>query len=188
MCKLQRILLQGTPVKPPPNLRKWYHYTFLNPLSSIPLKVSSVFVLLKGLLFHFLFSWTFYKWDHTIYTFTVFYSVLYSWNSSPSLHAIRIIDLPLYSIPLYFFNYWWIHEVFSVFLPLKTVRVWIFWTCALLQVYRSFSQINTPRSKHVFNLATYCQTIFENGCKGSPVVKIPCLHFRRHGFDPWSGN
>ena len=105
MCKLQRILLQGTPVKPPPNLRKRYHYrfTFLNPLSSIPLKVSSVCVLLNGLLFHFLFSRTFYKWNHTIYTFTVFYSVLYCWSSSPSLHGIRIIYLPLYSIPLYFF-------------------------------------------------------------------------------------
>jgi len=23
---------------------------------------------------------------------------------------------------------------------------------------------------------------------GSPVVRAPCFHCRRHGFDPWSGN
>lgn len=145
MCKLQRILLQGTPVKPPPNLRKRHHYrfTFLNPLSSIPLKVSSVFVLLKELLFHFLFSWTFYKWDHTIYTFTVFYSVLYSWNSSPSLHAIRIIYLPLYSIPLYFFNYWWIREVFWFFAIKNSSGMNILNMCLAAGVQEFLSDIHT---------------------------------------------
>ena len=40
----------------------------------------------------------------------------------------------------------------------------------LVQVDRSFSQIQTPRSKHVSNLAAYCPAIFENGCKGASLA------------------
>lgn len=135
MCKVRRITLQWTLVEPPPSLRKGYHYlcAFLNPLPSLPLQGNHyMFVLLSDLLFHFLFSLTFHKWNHMYILFMIFfYSVLCFWNSS--IVACSYNHLFTY-IPLYLFYYWWICEVFSIFLSLKTVHLWIFQTCILLQM------------------------------------------------------
>ena len=61
----------------------------------------------------------------------------------------------------------------------------------LVQVDRSFSQTQTPRSKHVPTLLHTAQLFLKmvvRGLPGSPVVKSPCLHLRRHEFNPWSGH
>lgn len=52
------------------------------------------------------------------------------------------------------------------FFAIKTALLWIFWTCIPLQMYRSFSRIYTPRSKHAFSFTRCCQTVCENGCNG----------------------
>lgn len=98
MCKVRRITLQWTLVEPPPSLRERYHYlcAFLNPLPSLPLQGNHyMFVLLSDLLFHFLFSWTFHKWNH-MYILCMIFFYYYISEINPLLHAVIIIYLPIF--------------------------------------------------------------------------------------------